>query len=456
MNEIRCPKCKEIFKIDESGFADIVKQVRDEEFEKDLKSREKRAVELAESKKDTEIAKLQSELEATRKQSETEKNLALKEALTNIEKERDSLHAELLKKEDEVKRIEDDKRKEIELAKSKKDNEITRLQAELENTKKQSETENKLALTEAIAKIEKERDELKFALKSKDEEMLLNEKKLKENNDNVLTSKNELIEQMKEEIQRYKDFKSRQSTKMIGESLEIHCETQFNQLRATAFQNAYFEKDNDAKSGSKGDYIYRENDENGTEIISIMFEMKNEADETATKKRNEDFFKELDKDRKEKKCEYAVLVTLLEAESELYNNGIVDVSYKYQKMYVIRPQFFIPIITILKNSAMHSLQYRKELDVIRTQNIDITHFEDEIDAFKTGFTRNYKIASERFNEAIDEIDKTIKSLEKTKEKLQLSDKNLRLANDKAEDLTIQKLTKNNPTMIAKFAELGSN
>ncbi|MCL2878824.1 MAG: DUF2130 domain-containing protein [Treponema sp.] len=456
MNEIRCPKCKEIFKIDESGFADIVKQVRDEEFEKDLKSREKRAVELAESKKDTEIAKLQSELEATRKQSETEKNLALKEALTNIEKERDSLHAELLKKEDEVKRIEDDKRKEIELAKSKKDNEITRLQAELENTKKQSETENKLALTEAIAKIEKERDELKFALKSKDEEMLLNEKKLKENNDNVLTSKNELIEQMKEEIQRYKDFKSRQSTKMIGESLEIHCETQFNQLRATAFQNAYFEKDNDAKSGSKGDYIYRENDENGTEIISIMFEMKNEADETATKKRNEDFFKELDKDRKEKKCEYAVLVTLLEAESELYNNGIVDVSYKYQKMYVIRPQFFIPIITILKNSAMHSLEYRKELDVIRTQNIDITHFEDEIDAFKTGFTRNYKIASERFNEAIEEIDKTIKSLEKTKEKLQLSDKNLRLANDKAEDLTIQKLTKNNPTMIAKFAELGSN
>ena len=263
------------------------------------------------------------------------------------------------------------------------------------------------------------------------------------------------IKRREDEIAYYKDFKARQSTKMIGESLEQHCETEFNKLRATAFQNAYFEKDNDIKTGSKGDFIYREFSDDGVEFISIMFEMKNEMDTTATKHKNEDFFKELDKDRKEKNCEYAVLVTMLEADNEYYNSGIVDVSYKYPKMYVVRPQFFIPIITVLRNAALNSLQYRHELELVRNQNIDITHFEDDINDFKDKFSRNFRLASEKFQKAIDEIDKTIDHLQKTKEALLSSENNLRLANNKAEDLTIKRLTKGNPTMAEKFAELES-
>ena len=446
MNEIRCPKCNEMFKLDESGFADILKQVRDKEFEKELKNREKQAVELAESKKDTEITRLQSELEALAKLSVADKNLALKDALTKIEKEKDSLGVELQKKEEELKRIEADKLKEIELAESKKDAEITRLQSELEATKKQSETEKSLALKEATTSIQKERDALASELKTKGIEMTLLESSLKEKYETELKSKEEVIAY-------YKDMKAKLSTKMVGETLEQHCETQFNQIRATAFPTAYFEKDNDAKSGSKGDYIYRETDESGNEIISIMFEMKNENDETATKKKNEDFLKELDKDRIQKKCEYAVLVSLLEQDSELYNSGIVDMSYRYQKMYIIRPQFFIPMITVLRNAAFNSLKYKSELAIIKSQNIDISNFESNIEKFKTGFARNYDLASKKFTTAIDEIDKAIKSLEKTKEELLGSERNLRLANEKTEDLTIKKLTKNNPTMIAKFSEL---
>ena len=377
MNEIRCPKCNEIFKLDESGFADILKQVRDKEFEKELINREKIAVELAESKKNAEITRLQAELSAIRKQSETEKNLALKEALSDIEKERDTLANEL---------------------------------------------------------------------KTKSIEMTLHESSLQKAHEAELKSKDELIAY-------YKDMKAKLSTKMVGETLEQHCEMQFNQIRATAFQKAYFEKDNDARTGSKGDYIYREADESGNEFISIMFEMKNENDETATKKKNEDFLKELDKDRNQKNCEYAVLVSLLEQDSELYNSGIVDMSYRYQKMYVIRPQFFIPMITVLRNAALNSLKYKSELAIMRNQNIDITNFESELEDFKTGFSRNYDLASRKFQTAIEEIDKTIEHLYRTKESLLSSENNLRIANNKAEDLTIKKLTKNNPTMIAKFTEL---
>ena len=390
-NEIRCPKCNEVFKVDESGFADIVKQVRDSEFEKALQER----VELLKADK--------------------EKAVRLAEADT-----KNVLQAEA----------------------AKKDAKIAELKAKIEA----SETEKKLAVTEAVGKIEKERDALAGKIEVKELEKKQLETSLKDKYMAELKTKDEMIAY-------YKDMKTKLSTKMVGETLEQHCETLFNQLRATAFPTAYFEKDNDAKSGSKGDYIYREIDENGSEIISIMFEMKNEGDETATKKKNEDFLKELDKDRNEKGCEYAVMVSLLESESELYNSGIVDVSHRYPKMYVIRPQFFIPMITVLRNAAMNSLKYKSELALVRSQNIDITHFEEHLEAFKSGFARNYDLASRKFKTAIDEIDKTIKSLEKTKEALLSSDNNLRLANNKAEDLTIKRLTKNNPTMTAKFAEL---
>jgi hypothetical protein len=308
-------------------------------------------------------------------------------------------------------------------------------------------------VTEAVQKIEKERDELAIAMKNKEIEKQLYEKSLIEKFNAELKTKEDIIKMKDEEIALRKDMKLKLSTKMVGETLEQHCETEFNKLRATAFQKAYFEKDNDARTGSKGDFIYRESDDAGNEIISIMFEMKNEGDETATKKRNEDFFRELDKDRTEKKCEYAILVTLLEAESELYNSGIVDVSHKFQKMYVVRPQFFIPIITLLRNAAMNSLKYKAELNLVKSQNLDITHFEEKINIFKEGFSRNYLLASKKFKEAIDEIDKTIVHLQKTKEALLSSENNLRLANDKTEDLTIKKLTHGNPTMKAKFEEL---
>lgn len=456
MNEIKCPKCNAVFKVDESGFAEIVKQVRDKEFEKALLEREallnadkEKAVKLAEmntkntlqsetAKKDIEIAELKMKLDALI----TEKNLAVTEAIAKIEKERDALLAELQEKDTAIKLTKTNADYILQSEISKKDAEIIALK-----TKMQAQnTEKQLAITEAVNKIEKERDALANELKNKDSERQLLEATLKDKYLSELKTKDEMIAY-------YKDMKAKLSTKMIGESLEQHCETQFNQIRATAFPAAYFEKDNDARTGSKGDYIYREADAEGNEIISIMFEMKNEGDETATKKKNDDFLRELDKDRNEKNCEYAVLVSLLEADSELYNSGIVDVSYRYPKMYVIRPQFFIPMITVLRNAAMNSLQYKAELALVRNQNIDITHFEENLENFKSGFARNYELASRKFKTAIDEIDKTIDHLQKTKEALLSSDNNLRLANNKAEDLTIKRLTRGNPTMTEKFKEL---
>lgn len=409
MNEIICPNCKKVFKVDEAGFADILKQVRDHQFEEELQTR----LNLADKEKES----------------------AVKLAEANV---RNSLQEQLAKKDKELTEL-----------KAKKENELLQLKSKIDN----AEVEKKLAINEAIQKAEKERDNLANDLKIKDTEKQLLEKSLSEKYLAELKEKDAIIKHKDEEIALRKDMKLKLSTKMVGETLEQHCETEFNRLRATAFQRAYFEKDNNSKSGSKGDFIYRETDESGNEIISIMFEMKNEGDETATKKRNEDFLKELDKDRTEKKCEYGVLVSLLEAESEYYNSGIVDVSHKYSKMYVIRPQFFIPIITLLRNAAMNSLQYKAELALVKNQNMDITDFEEKITTFKEGFARNYDLASRKFKTAIEEIDKTIDHLQKTKEALLSSDNNLRLANQKAEDLTIKKLTHGNPTMKAKFDEL---
>jgi len=325
---------------------------------------------------------------------------------------------------------------------AKKDAEITKLSAQIQA----AQTEKRLAVTEALKTIEKERDELLHKLNSKDSESKLLATSLKEKYESELKQKDELVEY-------YKDLKVKLSTKMLGETLEQHCEIEFNKLRASAFQNAYFEKDNDARTGSKGDYIFREHDESGTEIISIMFEMKNEGDETATKKKNEDFLKELDKDRTEKKCEYAVLVSLLESENELYNTGIVDMSYRYPKMYVIRPQFFIPMITLLRNAALNSMQYKSELALVREQNIDVSEFEQQLDDFRNSFGRNYRLASDKFKTAIESIDKSIAQLQKTKENLLRSDDNLRIANNKVEELTIKKLTRGNPTMQQLFDDV---
>ena len=431
MNEIICPHCHKAFKVDEAGYADILKQVRDHQFEEELHNR----LALAEKDKQSAIqiaeAKVREALQEQLAQKET--------ALIQLKSEKEAeLAQKLAQKETEVAQL-----------KAEKSNELTQLKAQLDN----AEVAKKLAITEAVQKIEKERDNLLNEVKTKELEKQNLESTLVQEYTAKLQSKEEIIKYKEEEIARVKDMKAKLSTKMIGETLEQHCETEFNKLRATAFQNAYFEKDNDARSGSKGDFIYKETDEAGNEIISIMFEMKNEGDETATKKKNEDFFKELDKDRNEKKCEYAVLVTMLEAESEYYNTGIVDVSHKYPKMYVVRPQFFIPIITLLRNAAMNSLKYKAELALVKNQNIDITNFEEKINQFKEGFARNYDLASRKFQTAIDEIDKTIIHLQKTKEALLSSDNNLRLANQKAEDLTIKKLTHGNPTMKAKFDEL---
>ena len=431
MNEIICPHCHKAFKVDEAGYADILKQVRDHQFEEELHNR----LALAEKDKQSAIqiaeAKVREALQEQLAQKET--------ALIQLKSEKDAeLAQKLAQKETEVANL-----------KAEKTNELTQLKAQLDN----AEVAKKLAITEAVQKIEKERDNLLNEVKTKELEKQNLESTLVQEYTAKLQSKEEIIKYKEEEIARVKDMKAKLSTKMIGETLEQHCETEFNKLRATAFQNAYFEKDNDARSGSKGDFIYKETDEAGNEIISIMFEMKNEGDETATKKKNEDFFKELDKDRNEKKCEYAVLVTMLEADSEYYNTGIVDVSHKYSKMYVVRPQFFIPIITLLRNAAMNSLKYKAELALVKNQNIDITNFEEKINQFKEGFARNYDLASRKFQTAIDEIDKTIIHLQKTKEALLSSDNNLRLANQKAEDLTIKKLTHGNPTMKAKFDEL---
>lgn len=429
MQEIKCPKCGEVFQVDASGYASIVKQVRDKEFHAELHNREQQfardkesAVALAEARqqnafrdqlsaKDSEIEQLKHQLAMLQQSREQ----AVSDALTEKEQEIQQLNSRLGSFEQEK--------------------QIAVLQAVSAQEKALSEKQQQITVLEG-------------KIQSQDTEAQIREQSLRSQYENILKFK-------EEEIAHYKDLKSRMSTKMVGETLEQHCEIEFNKLRATGFQNAYFEKDNDSRTGSKGDYIFRESND-GIEFISIMFEMKNEMETTATKKRNEDFFKELDKDRREKNCEYAVLVSLLEPDNELYNSGIVDVSHRYPKMYVIRPQFFIPMITLLRNAALNSLQYQQELAVIKNQNIDITHFEEDMNKFKDSFSRNYRLASEKFKKAIEEIDKTIDHLQKTKDALLSSENNLRLANNKAEELSIKKLTKNNPTMTAKFAELKEN
>ena len=391
MHEIICPHCSKAFKIDEAGYADILKQVRDGEFEQQLHDR----LELAEQEKRNAVALAEAKLANASQQ-----------------------------------------------AAAAKDAEIQALKSKLEA----GGMAQQLAIAQALASVEKERDALKNGLERSQLEKALAEKSLKDKYETQLKDRDDAIE-------RLRDMKARLSTKMVGETLEQHCETEFNRIRATAFPRAYFEKDNDARFGSKGDFIFRDADEAGTEIVSIMFEMKNESDLTATKSKNEDFLKELDKDRNEKSCEYAVMVSLLEPDNEFYNTGIVDMFHRYPKMYIVRPQFFIPIITLLRNAAMNSMKYKTELALVKAQSVDITNFENELETFKSAFARNYDLASQRFQKAIDEIDKSIDHLQKTKEALLGTDRNLRLANDKAQDVTIKKLTRGNPTMAAKFAEL---
>ena len=419
MNEIICPNCKKAFKVDEAGFADILKQVRDHQFEEELANR----LELADKEKDS----------------------AVKLAEANV---KSTLQDEIAKRDKEILELKASSSSELAEKLADKELEISEMRSKIQN----SEIEKKLEISESIREIEKERDKLASDLEIKETEKKLLEKSIEEKFNTQLTMKDETIKMKDDEIGRLKDFKQKLSTKMVGESLELHCEVEFNKLRATAFQNAHFDKDNDSSGGTKGDYIYRENDNEGNEIVSLMFEMKNENDETATKKKNEDFFAKLDKDRKDKKCEYAVLVSLLEPENELYNNGIVDVSHKFEKMYVIRPQFFIPMITLLRNAAMNSLKYKQELSLMRSQNVDITNFEDKITKFREGFSKNYESASIHFERAIDEIDKSIARMQKVKQELTTSENQLRLANQKAEGLTIKKLTHGNPTMKEKFKD----
>ena len=420
MNEIICPHCKKAFKVDEAGFADIVKQVRDHQFQEELENR----LNLAEKEKEN----------------------AVKLAEANL---RNSLQDSLAKKDQELLELKAKSEQQLTEKLANKETEIAQIKAKLDN----AELEKKISVTEAVQKIEKERDALVNDVKTKELEKQNLESSLKQQFSIELQAVKDIVIYKDGEIARIKDMKAKLSTKMVGESLEQHCELEFNKLRPIAFQKAYFEKDNDARSGSKGDYIYRENDEHGNEIISIMFEMKNESDATATKKRNEDFLKELDKDRTEKKCEYAILVSMLESDSELYNTGIVDISHRHPKMFVVRPQFFIQIITLLRNAALNSMQYKAELAFVKSQDVDITNFEEKMNKFKEGFARNYDLASRKLNDAVDGIDKTIRELEKTKAALLSSENNLRLANEKTDDLTIKKLTHNNPTMKAKFDEL---
>lgn len=441
MNEIKCPHCQTVFTIDENSYADIVSQVRNKEFAEDV----------------------HKQLEFAKKQFETEKALAKEQEKRLYDEERASFEQKILSLELALKNADVKEEKNVQEALHQKEKEFNALQAELDQLKQQlqfKEVELSQKFQEDLHAKERTILELKQEKELQQKEQEVQQTALKEKYELELRSKKDQFElELKakdEAIAFYKDFKAKQSTKMVGESLEQHCEIEFNRLRMTAFPRAEFGKDNDAKTGSKGDYIYREYDENGIEILSIMFEMKNENDETATKKKNEHFFKELDKDRHEKQCEYAILVSLLEADNELYNTGIVDVSYQYPKMYVVRPQFFIPIITLLRNAALNSLQYKQELALMRDQHIDITHFEEDLETFKKGFARNYELASKKFQTAIDEIDKTIKSLEKTKAALLSSENNLRLANNKAEDLTVKKLVKNNPTMKQRFEELNSD
>jgi hypothetical protein len=503
MPEIICPNCHKVFKVDEAGYADILRQVRDKDFDKQLHERldaaereQQKSLELERSKAESELQKAQAakdrqiqDLQAKIDAAGSAKVLAVSEALHPVEKQRDELKAQL-------KRAQLEQRQALELAKatsatelqknvSAKEAEVAKLRNELASVK----ASQKHDLESAVRDMEKERDRLKSDLEKtrleKDAATKLATTTLESERQRIAAEKDSEITKLKghieqtnlkhelesksledryamqlkvrdEEIERLKDFKIKQSTKMVGESLEHYCQDEFNKIRATAFPSAYFEKDNDAKTGSKGDFIFRESDEDGTEIVSIMFEMKNETDSTSTKHRNEDFLKELDKDRKEKGCEYAVLVSMLEPESELYNTGIVDVSYRYLKMYVIRPQFFIPMITLLRNAAQDSLKYKAELEQMRERNIDITRFEEQLDVFKSGFNRNFELASRRFTTAVDEIDKSIDHLNKIKDALLGSERNLRLANDKAQDVTIRKLTRGNKTMQTKFAEIEGN
>ncbi len=434
MNDIICPHCQKAFKIDEAGYAEILKQVRDDEFDQQLHTR----LELAEQEKQAAI----DLAIATQK-------LAVNEAIGAVEKERDALAFELeQRKQDKIAASELAETKlsnELQRVAATKDSEIQRLSAELGAF----ELGKKLAITEAVNEVQKERDQLKGDLQRAELEKELAQKSLKEKYETQIKDRDDAIE-------RLRDMKARLSTKMVGETLEQHCDTEFNRIRATAFPKAFFEKDNDARTGSKGDFIFRDFDEGGVEIVSIMFDMKNESDTSTTKCKNEDFLGKLDKDRLEKGCEYAVLVSLLEPDNELYNTGIVDVFHRYPKMYVVRPQFFIPMISLLRNAALNSLKYKSELALVKAQYVDITNFEFELEAFKSGFAKNYDLASRRFTTAIEEIDKSISHLQKTKEALLGCDRNLRLANDKAQDVTIKKLTRGNPTMAAKFAELKGN
>lgn len=442
MNEIKCPHCGEMFTIDEAGFAAILKQVRDAEFDKEVRrheqlmaSEKQQAVQLAvaealakaqgdAAQKEARIAELEARLQAEQRERENQQRLA---------------HAE--------------RERALADAAAAKDVRIVELEQRVEAQGRAFEAEKKLAVEQARSALERERDALAAQVALKDAEKSRCESALKEQLAIELKAKDDIIAYKDGEIERYKDMKARLSTKMVGESLEQHCETEFNKIRAAAFPRAYFEKDNDASEGSKGDFIFRECDEEGNEIVSIMFEMKNESDDSSHRHKNEDFFKKLDADRRKKGCEYAVLVTLLEPESELYNQGIVDVSYRFEKMYAIRPQFFLPMISILRNAALNSMAYKAELAVVRNQNIDITKFEEQMETFKSGFARNYDLASRKFQTAIDEIDKTILHLQKTKDALVSSENNLRLANNKAQDLTIKRLTRNNPTMKAAFEAL---
>ena len=417
---VKCPNCKEVFKVDDSVYTNIVKQVRDQQFQEEVSNR----LAIAENEKTSAV------------------EIAEQKLISNYVQQ-------LADKQREMDLLTEKSKSELAQEVSKKNSRIQELEFKIDK----AEVEKNLELSNAVIEIEKAKDQLENELKSRDLEKELLEKSLIEKFNDKLNHKDETLKLKDDEIERLKDFKQKLSTKMIGETLEQHCEIEFNKLRATAFQNAYFEKDNDASGGTKGDYVFKETDHNGNEIVSIMFEMKNEGDETATKKKNEDFFAKLDKDRRDKGCEYAVLVSLLESDNEFYNTGIVDVSHKYEKMYVIRPQFFIPIISLLRNAGMKSLQYKEELAVMRNQNIDITNFEDKINEFKTGFARNYDLASRQFGDAIKEIDKTMNHLQKTKEALLSSVNNLRLANNKADDLTIKKLTYGNSTMKEKFEGL---
>ena len=450
MHDIICPHCSKAFKVDEAGYADILKQVRDRDFEQQLNKRlaladqdKRNAIELAMAKKQNELQELEAQLQSR----DVQQRLAVQQAVTASEKQRDLLATELQQLRDTTATAaqvaEGRFAKEIQTITLQKEGELRDLRARLDAAGIQT----KLAVSEALTGVEKERDQLRSELDQNTLKHQLACQSMKERYEIQIHDRDQAIE-------RLRDMKARLSTKMVGETLEQHCETEFNRIRAAAFPRAYFEKDNDARTGSKGDYIFRDCDEANNEIVSIMFEMKNESDTTATKKKNDDFLKELNKDRNEKQCEYAVLVSLLEPESELYNSGIVDVSHRFPKTYVIRPQFFIPFITLLRNAALKSQEVKAELALVKAQNIDVTNFENDLESFKNAFSRNYDLASRRFQTAIDEIDKSIDHLQKTKDALMGADRNLRLANDKAQDVTVKKLTRRNPTMAAKFSELG--